>query len=125
MMSMTDSQSVPLSAIQISPDYKAVWSSETCHAQSCGKRLDHALLHHRFPYSIVTFEIVTPEQVITCTCVNSNTATTTIQPWVTNNEALASSSTMTDPICAAMWISTANIHPGCLEECEIYHVVFA
>ncbi|CAD7953297.1 unnamed protein product [Amoebophrya sp. A120] len=26
----------------------------------------------------------------TCTCVNSNTATTTIQPWVTNNEALAS-----------------------------------
>ncbi len=64
MMSMTDSQSVPLSAIQISPDYSAAWSSETCHAQSCGKRLDHALLHHRFPYSIATFEIVTPERVI-------------------------------------------------------------
>ncbi len=61
---MTDSQSVPLSAIQISADSSAVWDSRTCHAQSCKSRLDHALLHYRFPYSFVTFEIVTFERVI-------------------------------------------------------------
>ncbi len=44
MMSMTDSQSVSLSAIRISPDSSAVGSSETCHAQFSGKRLDHELL---------------------------------------------------------------------------------
>ncbi|CAD7947577.1 unnamed protein product [Amoebophrya sp. A120] len=64
MMSMTDSHSVPLFAIQISPDCSGVRGSGTCHAQSYESWLDHALLHHRFPYSIVTFETVTPERVI-------------------------------------------------------------
>ncbi len=65
MMSMTESQTVLLSAIQISPDWSGVWDSGTCHAhQSYESGLEHALLHHRFPYSIVTFEIVTAEQVI-------------------------------------------------------------
>ncbi|CAD7954538.1 unnamed protein product [Amoebophrya sp. A120] len=64
MMSMTDSDSIPLSAIQISPDCSADWDSRTCHAQSYESSLDNALVATQIPDSIATFEIVTPEQVI-------------------------------------------------------------
>ncbi len=64
MSSMTDSDSSPLSAIQISPDCSADRDSRTCHAQSYESWLDYALTATQISDSIVMFEIVTPEQVM-------------------------------------------------------------